>query len=389
MRIQQRISLELSTHPLLLHESFPLMPESAISEEGETISTVPSTSMSSMVEMRRVNSMPEQLGIETVASGDPLPLDEDEIRHSKSDGYVASSNKRKLREQHQIDRFGFIQNLDRFGNFLKPEESRIDPIAPKGETPGVLHEGRVKKWQVMLSTWDRTVKRRPKLVLKRLRKGVPHTIRSDVWLALAGVRSKMEAHRGTYERLVRDATVGISYAGNGTNEGQSRSHRLVQDTIERDIHRTFPRHTMFYDSDSDHDESEHNQPIAPAVTGLCGAEGIASIIRDLDLSGSGPPATKSTVQNDGSSSELPEGRGGQASLRRVLKAYSLYDKEVGYCQGMNFITGMFLTIMSEEEAFWMLVGTSRSFFFGPPRFSNDRRCVVIVFLLSTWLIFST
>ena len=47
--------------------------------------------------------------------------------------------------------------------------------------------------------------------------------------------------------------------------------------------------------------------------------------------------------------------GGQAALRRVLRAYSYYDPEVGYCQGMNFIAGMFLTIMSEEEAFWLLV----------------------------------
>lgn len=48
-------------------------------------------------------------------------------------------------------------------------------------------------------------------------------------------------------------------------------------------------------------------------------------------------------------------KGGQASLRRVLRAYNIFDPEVGYCQGMNFITAMFITYMSEEEAFWMLV----------------------------------
>ena len=42
---------------------------------------------------------------------------------------------------------------------------------------------------------------------------------------------------------------------------------------------------------------------------------------------------------------------GQGALRRVLRAYSLYDTEVGYCQGMNFIAAMFLTFLSEEEAF--------------------------------------
>ena len=53
---------------------------------------------------------------------------------------------------------------------------------------------------------------------------------------------------------------------------------------------------------------------------------------------------------------LGEAGQGQAALRRVLRAYSMYDGEVGYCQGMNFIAAMFLTILTEEEAFWLLVG---------------------------------
>jgi hypothetical protein len=50
-----------------------------------------------------------------------------------------------------------------------------------------------------------------------------------------------------------------------------------------------------------------------------------------------------------------EATGGKSSLRRVLRAYSVYDREVGYCQGMNFIAAMFLTYVSEEDAFWMMV----------------------------------
>mmetsp|Transcript_3828 Transcript_3828/g.5651 ORF Transcript_3828/g.5651 Transcript_3828/m.5651 type:complete len:881 (+) Transcript_3828:231-2873(+) len=53
--------------------------------------------------------------------------------------------------------------------------------------------------------------------------------------------------------------------------------------------------------------------------------------------------------------EYKTATGGQASLRRVLRAYSIYDRDVGYCQGMNFIAAMFITFMGEEEAFWMLV----------------------------------
>ncbi|EJK70291.1 hypothetical protein THAOC_08363 [Thalassiosira oceanica] len=57
-------------------------------------------------------------------------------------------------------------------------------------------------------------------------------------------------------------------------------------------------------------------------------------------------------------SETPGMGHGQAALRRVLFAYSMYDSEVGYCQGMNFITAMFLTFLSEEESFWLLVDMS-------------------------------
>ncbi|XP_040821977.1 TBC1 domain family member 1 isoform X1 [Ochotona curzoniae] len=45
---------------------------------------------------------------------------------------------------------------------------------------------------------------------------------------------------------------------------------------------------------------------------------------------------------------------GQLSLYNILKAYSLLDQEVGYCQGLSFVAGILLLHMSEEEAFRML-----------------------------------
>lgn len=46
---------------------------------------------------------------------------------------------------------------------------------------------------------------------------------------------------------------------------------------------------------------------------------------------------------------------GQEALFNVMKAYSLYDREVGYCQGSGFIVGLLLMQMPEEEAFAVLV----------------------------------
>ena len=46
------------------------------------------------------------------------------------------------------------------------------------------------------------------------------------------------------------------------------------------------------------------------------------------------------------------GEAGQEALYRVCKAYSLYDSEVGYCQGQSFLVAALLTVqMPEEEAF--------------------------------------
>lgn len=39
----------------------------------------------------------------------------------------------------------------------------------------------------------------------------------------------------------------------------------------------------------------------------------------------------------------------------MLKAFSVYNAEVGYCQGMGFITATLLMYMEEEDAFWGLV----------------------------------
>jgi hypothetical protein len=232
----------------------------------------------------------------------------------------------------------------------------------------------------------------------------------------------------------------------------TKSFKSIQDTIERDLHRTFPRHCMFYTEDED-DETDHtnndyrndderngdhsfctsnhsgNQPNLNGgdvdddqhsidtrdmqQKGICGTHEISNLIRELDLvpmsttrinaetkptnindqnknaneasilngSDNKTSSTKSktntkSTKGDGqeecdsctstgrnnsktspSNTSIFDGIGGQSRLRRVLKAYSVYDREIGYCQGMNFIAAMFLTLVTEECAFWMLVGT--------------------------------
>ncbi|KAI5797662.1 rab-GTPase-TBC domain-containing protein [Geopyxis carbonaria] len=50
-----------------------------------------------------------------------------------------------------------------------------------------------------------------------------------------------------------------------------------------------------------------------------------------------------------------EGGEGQRMLGRVLRAFSIYDAQIGYCQGLGFLVGPLLMHMGEKETFCVLV----------------------------------
>ncbi|KAI8801950.1 rab-GTPase-TBC domain-containing protein [Cladochytrium replicatum] len=78
----------------------------------------------------------------------------------------------------------------------------------------------------------------------------------------------------------------------------------IFEVIERDVHRCFPNHQMFSEKDGQ----------------------------------------------------------GQKDLFAVLKAYAVYNPEVGYCQGMGMLVGMMLMHMPPEDTFWLLVATTQGAF---------------------------
>ena len=46
----------------------------------------------------------------------------------------------------------------------------------------------------------------------------------------------------------------------------------------------------------------------------------------------------------------------------VLRAYSVYNDKVGYCQSMNFVVGFIMLINggNEKEAFWMFAALAHT-----------------------------
>ncbi|KAJ3098526.1 GTPase-activating protein [Phlyctochytrium planicorne] len=133
-------------------------------------------------------------------------------------------------------------------------------------------------WGKVMINYDEMAKKQPKILNKRLQQGIPDSIRGMVWQLMCK-GSKSPELEATYKALLT----------------RSSPHEKV---IQRDLGRTFPKHTHF------------------AASG---------------------PGT------------------GQDSLFNILRAYSMYDPEVGYCQGIAFIAGPLILNMPDEEAFCVLV----------------------------------
>jgi len=165
------------------------------------------------------------------------------------------------------DRYGFMGGVQY--SFDKEDSTSLSVI-----------RRREMKWLQMLDEWDKYMSTKYKKVRDRCRKGIPSAVRPRAWQYLCGGSYLMKQNVGVFEDLV----------------AQPGDPKWIDD-IKKDLHRQFPLHEMFQDSD-------------------------------------GP---------------------GQAELFRVLKAYSILNPVDGYFQGHAPIASMLIMHMPAEEAFWCLV----------------------------------
>ncbi|TYZ60640.1 hypothetical protein PybrP1_004898 [[Pythium] brassicae (nom. inval.)] len=174
-----------------------------------------------------------------------------------------------------IDRYGFLITDKRYS--MGSQDG-----SHKGGAAW-LENRRTSKWLKMigkqLEDWEVCQLKNATMLKKRIRKGIPEALRGRVWCHLAGSTQMLINNPGVYRDFLNSKTA------------------PCEETIARDIGRTFPKHYLF---------------------------------------------------NERSSL-------GQCALMNVLRAYSLHDPEVGYCQGMGFLSAMFLSYMPEEQSFWHLV----------------------------------
>jgi len=160
---------------------------------------------------------------------------------------------------------------------------------------------REKKWINMLSKWPKYSNPNSKNAVQKLknraRKGIPDSMRGRAWMFLSGGEIMKAKSKAGKVKIV------------GTDEPVTfeklESMECPDDwreTIEKDLHRQFPDHEMF--------------------------------------------RKKGTGKQD---------------LFRVLKAWVLYNPQVGYCQGQAPVASLLVMNMTAEDAFWSLVSICENF----------------------------
>ncbi|KAJ8658485.1 hypothetical protein O0I10_005838 [Lichtheimia ornata] len=167
-------------------------------------------------------------------------------------------------------------------------------------------ERRLSKWEQLLKEHESRLPERCSKVKRYIRKGVPAHLRGRVWLHYSGAEAKMDSNPGVYEKFLAKAE-----AMGDTNE--------FADIIARDLHRTFPDNIQFRTASSFNNNNNNNHHASMGSTAALHSPAIIG------------------------------------ALRRVLSAFSIYSPSIGYCQSLNYIVGMLLLFMKEEEAFWTLV----------------------------------
>ncbi|KAF7192293.1 GTPase-activating protein gyp3 [Pseudocercospora fuligena] len=184
-------------------------------------------------------------------------------------------------------------------------------------------ERRRKKWYAWMKQYGLSTEGAVRFPTKSekakryVRKGIPPEFRGAAWFWYAGGPRLHAKHPTLYEEL-------LVRVEEGELTDNDREH------IERDLHRTFPDNVRFKP-----DPTSMNDAQAGAGGGEASEE----------AANSSPDSMKKRNRKT-KEPEVPIIQ----KLRRVLQCFAVHNPQIGYCQSLNFIAGLLLLFLDENEA---------------------------------------
>ncbi|THW80432.1 RabGAP/TBC [Aureobasidium pullulans] len=162
-------------------------------------------------------------------------------------------------------------------------------------------ERRRAKWNVLMRQFGYTTENptrfptKSEKIKRYVRKGIPPDWRGAAWFWYAGGPKKLAEDPGLYWNLLKQVN-------QGALSDNDREH------IERDLNRTFP--------DNDRFKPDNRPTTSEQSRGIGETENETSMIK---------------------------------ALRRILQAFAVHNPNIGYCQSLNFIAGLLLLFLNEDE----------------------------------------
>ena len=225
-----------------------------------------------------------------------------------------------------FDKYGFA--IDREADTKKPIEYLV------AGTESALHKKYAgcdlsdEEWGVLLDECEAAVSGTlPKAALTKvklgMRLGLSDCHRQRAWTLITGVDILLPKEVGRYRSLVKQG-----FRSRSSSIGHGSSGQTLRGIIERDLHRTFPRHYLFCGVDgTPNEEGDDAKAVAKNTstdtTAYADESGASQESSQLERDSS-----ISTVSDVVSSYQEMSERSGPATLRRLLYAYSVYDPEV-------------------------------------------------------------